>query len=91
MNEDMQLAAMMDLAEELGVEIRRVVNTGEPTEHPGGAVIRLKGNAIIFLDPTAAKGDQIAVLAAALAGRTELADRFLPPEIRALLDNPQAD
>ena len=49
--------------------------------------MRLKGSEILFLDTTASLGDQIAATAAALHGRSEIEDRFLPPEIRELIDS----
>ena len=79
-----QIAALMELAESMGIAVRRAPAMG--SEHPGGALVRLKGKDILFLDPTAPSGDQLEVAAAALRGRPELADRFLPPEIRELLE-----
>lgn len=81
-----KLSVLLDLAEELGIVIRRVPAASESPEHPGGAFVRLRGREILFLDPTAAASDQIAVVAAALRGRREIEDRFLPPEIRQLID-----
>lgn len=80
-----QLAALADLAESLGMEIRRAP-AGDRADHPGGAVIRLKGRPIVFLDEAATVPERIAVLASALAPRKELASVFLPPQIRELLD-----
>ena len=84
-----QLDSLIDLCEELGIAIRKAPAGGElgVSEHPGGAVVRLKGAEILFLDTTASLGDQIAVTAAALRGRSEIEDRFLPPEIRELIDS----
>ena len=48
--------------------------------------MRLKGKDILFLDPAASVADRLAAAAAALAGRDELEDRFLPPQIRQLVD-----
>jgi len=78
-----QLNELLDLVEQLGITIRRV-----PTreDSAGGALVRLKGREILFLDTEASVADQVATVAAALAGRKELADRFIRPEIRELLD-----
>ncbi len=81
-----KLAALVDLAEELGISVRRVPLAGESAEHPGGALVKLKGREMFFLDPTAAPADQVAALGAALKGRPEIEDRFLPPEIRDAID-----
>jgi hypothetical protein len=80
-----QLAALTDLAEALGMEIRRAP-AGALDGHPGGAVARLKGREIVFLDERAPLPERLQVLAAALAGREEIAGVFLPPQIRELLD-----
>ena len=81
-----QLSALLDLAESLGVEIRWAPPAGGLREAPGGALVRLRDKEMLFLDPTAAVGDQIEAAARALADRRELQARFLPPEIRRLLD-----
>jgi len=91
MDEYTQLRFLLDLAEELGVTIRRAPGSpAEPSDraagHPGGALVNLRGRAILFLDPSAAVSDRIAVVASALAGREELEERFLPPEIRERIE-----
>ncbi|MFP4353587.1 MAG: hypothetical protein ACLFUJ_00585 [Phycisphaerae bacterium] len=74
---------LVDLAEQLGLAVR----PAPPAEgHPGGAAVKLRGQWILFLDPTAAPAEQIPVLVTALKDRPELQDRFLPPELRELLD-----
>jgi hypothetical protein len=67
------------------MEIRRAP-AAEGAEHPGGAVVRLKGRQIIFLDESAPVPERIAVLAGALAGREEIAEMFLPPALRDLIE-----
>ena len=86
-----QLRALMDLAEDLSIAIRHVPvgDSNAPGRDPGGALVRVKGKEIIFLDTQATLSDQIAAVAGALRGRGELKDRFLPPEIRDLIE--QAD
>lgn len=82
MNEQAKLAALLDLAEELGLPVRAC-----PVGHDGaGSVVRLKGKEIIFLDDSASMEDQIELLRSALAGRDELNQRFIPPEVRQLLE-----
>ena len=80
------LNALLELAEESGIVIRSVPGAGESAEHPGGALVRLKGSEMLFLDPTAAIPDQIVVIAAALRDRPEIENRYLRPEIRELIE-----
>lgn len=83
MDEYEQLRYLLNLAESAGIDIRRAP-AGD--DHTGGALVKLRGREILFLDPGASVADRIAVAAAALAGREELQDRFLPPQIRELID-----
>lgn len=87
MEPNIQLRTLLDLADQIGLEVRLVPKAAEGSDHPGGAMVRLKGQEILFLDPTASAPDQVGVLANSLRGRTEIEDRFLPPEIRELIDN----
>ena len=80
MDEYAQLRALLDLAESVGIVIRRRPADDEP--HAAGALVRLGGREMLFLDPGASVADRIAVVADALAGRREIEDVFLPPEIR---------
>jgi hypothetical protein len=86
MDSPTRLRLLLDLAEEIGIVLRRVPAAGDDAEHPGGALVRLKGREILFLDPTAPVDDQLSVVAAALRGRQEIENRFLPPEVRQLLE-----
>ena len=86
MNQHEQLTALIDLAESVGIEIRAAPPSGAAGEQRPGALVRLKGRELLFLDPTATVADQIAVAAAALAGRGELQERFIPPQLREQLD-----
>jgi hypothetical protein len=63
-----------------------VPSAGDSPEHPGGALVRLRQREMLLLNPSASTADQIAAVAGALRGRAELADRFLPPELRELID-----
>jgi len=86
MNERAILAALKDLAISLGMTVRRAPSSGRTGEHPGGACVKLGDSKIVFLDPTASVVDQIDVLLETLKGCRELEERYLPPEIRELLD-----
>ena len=86
MNDIRKLNALVDLVQQVGVEIRRAPASGDPNAHPGGSFVTLQGKEILFLDTSAPTGDQISAAAAAIKNHPELEDRFLPPEIRQLLD-----
>ena len=77
-----QFDYLIDLAESVGIVIRRVRWSQDGREYPGGALVHLKGKEMLVLDPSAPIADQIDVVASALRGRAEIEDRFLPPEIR---------
>ncbi len=81
-----KMSALIELAGEVGISIRWVPSAGQSPEHPGGALVRLKGREVLFLDPTSPEVEQADVLASALAGRAELEDRYLRPQVRELLD-----
>ena len=80
------LRLLLDLAEEAGIAIRRAPSAADSADHPGGALVRVGTREMLFLDPTAAPADQIAVVAAALRGREEIENRYLPPELRQLIE-----
>lgn len=83
-----QLAALLELAESLGITIRRAPAAGDSSEHPGGALVRLKDKDILFLDPTASPADQISVAASALRTRRQQLDGiFVSPQIRELIES----
>lgn len=81
-----KLDDLISLSEETGIRIRRVPGSGDGFDHPGGAVVRLKGEQVLFLDPLASVEDQIDAAVRALRQRPELENRYLPPEIRELLE-----
>ena len=81
-----QLNALIDLAESLGIEVRRAPAREESGGRPGGSFVRLRGKSILFLDPCASWNDQISVAAMGLRGQKELDDIFIPPEIRQLIE-----
>ncbi len=89
MDTSRQLGELIDLAESLGISIRQAPSPADSAAEgrcSGGALVRLKGKEIIFLDSNASLSDQITVVAGALRLRPEIQQRFLPPEIRQLID-----
>jgi hypothetical protein len=79
------LNALLDLAEQLGITVRRAP-ASETGEHPGGALVRLGQREMLFLDPSASTADQLTAVMAALRGRRELDDHFIPPDLRDRLE-----
>ncbi|MFA6135336.1 MAG: hypothetical protein WC869_15090 [Phycisphaerae bacterium] len=88
MEPDDMLAALLELARSLGIEVRKTLSG--PSER-GGALVRLKGKEILILDASAGQADQIVAAASALRGRPQLEERFLPPEIRAAIESAATD
>lgn len=91
MDEFAKIEKLVELAEELGIEVRRAPSLFGSMDHPGGSLVRLKGKEILFLDPDAPAEDQITVAARALRGRESLQQRFLEPSIRQLLEEAADD
>lgn len=85
MDSQEQLAALLDLAESVGIRIRWRPASSSSGEQ-AASLIRLRNEEMLFLDGGASVGDQIDAVAAVLAGREDLQNRFLPPAIRHLLD-----
>jgi len=86
MDEKRTLRMLLDLADEIGIAVRPAPAGEGRDAHPGGALVRLKGEEILFLDRRASAADQLGAVAGALRGRRELDERFLPPEIREAID-----
>ena len=89
MEDDAQLRALLDLAESIGIRVRRAPPPGQVEgvgDHPGGALVRLRDQEMLFVDPAAPLADRVDMVAAALRGRKELEDVFLPPALRELLE-----
>ena len=86
MESESTLESLIDQAESVGITIRRAPAAEDASEHPGGAMVRLRGREILFLDPTASVEDRISVLGAALRGREEIKNSYLRPEIRELIN-----
>jgi hypothetical protein len=77
-----KLRLLLDLARSLGLQVR----PGPSHDgQGGGALVRLKGREILFLDGRSPVAERLAVTAKALAGRPQLEEMYLAPEIRELL------
>ena len=85
MDDERLLAELLELAASCGLALRWTAAGATPAR-PGGAHIRLRGQEILMLSPEADAADVAEVVTAALAGRAELQDRFLPPAVREMLD-----
>ncbi len=86
MDEQRKLGIILELAESLGIEVRLAPADMDSPEHPGGAVISLRGRDILFLNATASVEDQIRAVAPAVRGKADLDAMFLPPEIREAIE-----
>jgi Pyruvate/2-oxoacid:ferredoxin oxidoreductase gamma subunit len=83
------MQALLDLAEETGLEVRTARSRpGSDEPAVSSAVCRVKGRIWVVLSQGDPVDVQLAVLASAVgrhAGET-LEDRYLPPAVRALLE-----
>ena len=79
------ITELTELAEQVGLPVR-ISPAADATEHPGGAVVRLRGQDVLFLDPGASTADQLAVLAGALRDHPGLDDRFVKPSLRDIIE-----
>ena len=75
-----QLEALLELADQLGLEVRRAALGGD-----GGGACSLRGKDILFVDTQADLEHQLEATARALAGHPALEQQFVLPEIRELL------
>ncbi len=82
-----QLEALLELAEQVGLSVRAFPAAADGGDHPGGALAALRGRQVLFLNASAGVADRLAIVAAALADRPELQERFIPPELRAIIDD----
>jgi hypothetical protein len=80
------ISAMLDLAENAGLEVRKEYFDGD-----GGGLCILRGKRILFVDTAADAAEQVARTAAALAKLPELDTMFILPQIREELDKYQAE
>ncbi len=72
-----KLDALLSVAEEIGLTIRR-----EPLGGDGGGYCVLRGSRILFVDTTADLETRYDRILQALASLPEVEQRFLQPEIR---------
>ena len=87
MRDSDKLRIMLELLQDCGVAVRQAPPGGDSA----GALVRLRGREVLFLDAGADVPEQIELIAAALRGRAELDDRFLPPEIRQTVEGPEVE
>jgi hypothetical protein len=82
-NMDLQsrLDALLAMAEEIGLKIRR-----EPLGGDGGGYCLLRGQRVLFVDTAADLETRYERTLAALAPLAELDQRYLPPEVREEID-----
>ena len=85
MDDHAKLRILLDLAESVGLTIRSAPPSDDGS---AGALVKLKGREILFLDTRSSPVDQVAVVAAALRGRDEVEAMYLQPEIRDTIDAP---
>ncbi len=86
MDNQSKLHFLLDLAESLGIEVRRGPARAGALGAEGGSLVRLRGKEILFLDTHAPHPAQVAAVAAALGGRDEIERMFLPPETRQTIE-----
>lgn len=86
MDQESKLSVLLDLSESLGIDVRPGPVRGEGGHPPGGSLVKLRGKEILFLDTHTTTAARITAVAAALAGRDEIEQMFLPPEIREIID-----
>ena len=86
MDQHDKLEALISLAESLGLEVRIASRYNGLTSRAGGAMVKLRGREILFLDSDAPLVERIDVVASALRHRPELAERYLQPDIRQTIE-----
>ena len=87
------MQALLDLADEVGLEVRAVRAGGEGEPPLASGVCRVKGRVWLVLSSADPVDVQISTLAEALVAHLggALEDRYLPPAVRALLDRGGTD
>jgi hypothetical protein len=72
-----RLDALLELAEQIGIDVR-----AESMGGSGGGLCRLKGRRVLFVDTAADLATRYDRTLAAMAGLEELDGRYLLPEVR---------
>lgn len=83
------IQALLDLADEVGLEVRAVRVGGADGDSPvSSGVVRVKGRVWVVLSDSDPSDVQISVLASALAAHAgeALDERWLPPALRAVIE-----
>lgn len=75
------LNELLDLAEQLGLEIRRVFLDGR-----GGGLCRLGDKWVLFVDQSGDMAEQLAQTAGALARRDDLENLYIRPQVREIIE-----
>jgi hypothetical protein len=81
MDHGAKLEALLELAEQLDITVRR-----EPLGGEGGGLCHLRGQRVLFVDIQADLQTRFEKTAAALAGLPEVDQHYLLPELREELD-----
>ncbi len=81
-----RLAELLQLADEIGLSVRRVPLGGD-----GGGYCQIKGQRVLFVDTMADMNTQYEKTLTALAPLKELDERFLKPAVREDIDRQRAE
>ena len=84
---DRILDELKEAARRAGVEVREVPLC-MPDQTAQSGLVKLRGAAVLFLDPAADRDEALRLLVLALAGR-DLDDLYLSPAVRSLLEERQ--
>ena len=86
MDAEARLQELVECAQCAGLNVRHAPREPDAGGSPGGAVARVRGRTIVFLNPAASHDEQAAVVVEALRGCEELRDRYLPPRLREWME-----
>lgn len=87
--EEALLGHLKELAEKLGIKVRREgLNAEEATA--GGGLCRLKGEYLLIVDASAPAADQIRLMVRAIK-QFPLGDVYIRPAVRELLEGERED
>ena len=75
------LNELLDLAEQMGLEVRRTYLGGA-----GGGLCRVRGKWVLFVDQSVNLIDQLAQTAEALAQRPDLQNYYIKPQVRQIIE-----